>query len=375
MQPSSLTVRPAGERFTASVYILIKSGGESGMNCSRALARGVAWILILATARSAAAQSVVARQENLRVTAADGVVLAGTLYTPGGAGPYVTVVLVHGSEPGERRNPGYQRWATTLVAAGFACLVVDKRGVGESGGVYTEAPPLEAPAADLLAWIEALRSRPAVRKDAIGLLGWSQAGWVAPLAASRSDAVAFLAVISGSGVSPLEQGIYDKTNQVLAQGLADDQAALATEAIRRVMTYLVTGADEAGAEAAWESVRNAPWFTSTYTGVPMMDRDTLLADPRGGAFVAHSLYDPAPALAALHIPVLWLFGDADRVVPVEASIAALERSMGSAARFQHWTFAGANHALGVTADDGTMRLHPDVYPTIIRWIRSVTEPH
>jgi pimeloyl-ACP methyl ester carboxylesterase len=259
-----------------------------------------------------------------------------------------------------------------MVAAGFSCLVVDKRGVGASGGEYVEAPRIDLAAADVRAWIRILARQPGVRKDAIGLLGWSQAGWVAPLAASETSDVAFLVLISGPGMSPLEQNIFDKTNRVLAQDLTDEQAAQAREAVRATMTYLVTGEDREGAVAAWDAVKDEPWFTSTYTGVPYMDREVLLSDSRGVGFVEHNAYDPAPALRNLHIPVLALYGRADRIVPVGESQVALRTSIAPDARLEIHVFDGANHGLGITGDDGSVRLHPEVYPIIIAWIRSVT---
>lgn len=337
------------------------------------LAAAGAFVLMTGTARPAwATVQDSPREIELRAVAPDGVVLAGTLYTPGGAGPYVTLLLVHGSERGGRHQPGYQRWATTLVASGFACLVVDKRGVGASGGEYVEAPRIDAAAGDVLAWLKVLSGQKAVRQDAIGLLGWSQAGWVAPLAASDSPNVAFLVLISGPGVSPLEQNIYDKTNRVLSPELTDEQAAETRTAVRTVMTYLVTGEDREAAAEAWNRVKDEPWFADKYTGIPFMDREVLLSDPRGVGFVEHNAYDPAPALAALHIPVLALFGRADRIVPVPESQVAMRTAIAPDAQLEMHVFDGANHSLGLTADDGSVRLHPEVYPLIIAWIRSVT---
>ena len=54
-----------------------------------------------------------------------------------GAGPFPAVVMGHGSGPATRLHMSAE--AQRLVGAGFAVLRYDKRGVGDSGGVYEEA--------------------------------------------------------------------------------------------------------------------------------------------------------------------------------------------------------------------------------------------
>jgi pimeloyl-ACP methyl ester carboxylesterase len=337
------------------------------------------WLLVglltLACHRADAFQSAATPPTvDLHATAPDGTVLAGTLHYPAGAAPVATIILVHGSEPGHRGLRGYAAWVDAIVDAGYACLIVDKRGTGESEGEYVEAPDLKVPAADFLAWVAVVKRQPRVRADAIGMLGWSQAGWVAPLVASRSPDVAFMVLISGSGVSPLAQNIYDKTNPVVAAAPTAAQAELARAAVRDVMTYLVTGEGQAAAESSWGAVAAEPWFAAAYTGIPLMNRASLLGDPRGATFVAHNAYDPAPALRALRIPVLALFGSADRTVPVERSLAAMQATLGGPARFDYRIIPGGNHGLAVRDATGAFQLPATVRPMIFAWIDHILPP-
>src|SRR6185436_20454340 len=53
----------------------------------------------------------------------------------------------------------------------------------------------------------------------IGLLGWSQAGWVMPLAAVRAKGLAFLISISGAGVPAAETTLDQAQNEMTARGL------------------------------------------------------------------------------------------------------------------------------------------------------------
>jgi len=289
------------------------------------------------------------RTEEVRVVSSGDVTLAGTLFLPAGDGPFPVVVFTHGSEPGRRSMPGYTRWAKRLGKQGIAGLAFDKRGVGDSEGEYVEAPDLTVPAGDVLAWVGLLKERDDIRADRIGVLGWSQGGWVGPLAASLSDDLAFVVSISGPGVSPLEQNIFDKTNQCRAGGATAEQTAQFSRTIRLVWTYLVVGSGRDDAQAAWDAVKDEAWFEKAYNGAPMMDRDAVLQHPRMKSYVAHSSYEPVPTLQKLRVPMLAVFGGADAIVPVEASIEAMRGAfkVGGNPDFTYKVFPGAGHGIRV----------------------------
>ena len=59
-----------------------------------------------------------------------GVILVGSIMKPKKL--YAAVVIVHGSDPVKRE----MAFAKRLAKEGIAVLTYDKRGVGESGGVY-----------------------------------------------------------------------------------------------------------------------------------------------------------------------------------------------------------------------------------------------
>ena len=147
--------------------------------------------------------------------------LAGTLVLPAGAGPFPVVILIHGSEPGRRTHPGYLATARLLGKRGVGALIWDKRGVGDSTGTYVEAPDLGVPAADVIAWVDLLQDRGDVQPGGIGVLGWSQGGWIGPLAASLCQDISFVIAVSGPGVSPLEQAVTVPNNARAAARITD----------------------------------------------------------------------------------------------------------------------------------------------------------
>jgi dienelactone hydrolase len=130
-------------------------------------------------------------------------------------------------------------------------------------------------AADALAGVEALSRRPEIYRSKIGLVGISQGGWIAPLAASRSDAVKFVISISGPAVTVGEEIAYSR----LAGADPGSEQGLSDEEITR----------------------------------------------RYAAFTGPHGYDPDPRLRALGVPSLWILGERDRSLPVRQSVERLER--------------------------------------------------
>src|SRR4051812_1022621 len=75
-----------------------------------------------------------------------GVELSGSLVFPSVGSPRAAVVFIHGSGK-QTRN---LHWAERFAAAGIAALVYDKRGAGQSGGVYEEQQSVSGPNIELL---------------------------------------------------------------------------------------------------------------------------------------------------------------------------------------------------------------------------------
>ncbi len=139
------------------------------------------------------------------VTYANGdVTLAGTLTLPPGPGPFPGAVLVSGSGPQNRDGEIFDHrpfrvLADALTRRGIAVLRSDDRGVGGSTGDLDSVTRVDF-AGDARRAVELLRARSEVADDRVGLIGHSEGGLVAPLAA-RSSAAAFVVLLAGPGVS------------------------------------------------------------------------------------------------------------------------------------------------------------------------------
>ncbi|HEX9608222.1 MAG TPA: alpha/beta fold hydrolase, partial [Gemmatimonadaceae bacterium] len=122
------------------------------------------------------------RSEDVRFSNRD-IQLAGTLIAPSTGGKHPAIVLVHGS--GAENREHVLPFARFLIRHGIAVLGYDKRGVGESTGDWNTAT-FEDLASDAVAAVGYLKTRRDIDASEIGLLGWSQAGWIMPLAAVRA---------------------------------------------------------------------------------------------------------------------------------------------------------------------------------------------
>lgn len=103
------------------------------------------------------------------------------------------VVLLHGFG-GHRdelaiggNGPGiFSYTAEQLAQRGFSTLRIDFRGVGDSEGRFEETT-YSSQVADCLAAMDFLSTYPRIDRDRMFLLGWSQGGLVAALAAARTN--------------------------------------------------------------------------------------------------------------------------------------------------------------------------------------------
>ena len=279
----------------------------------------LAVIVFSGIACTAATQVREARVEPIRFSSS-GVALAGALHLPRAEGRVPAAVLVHGS--GRMTRDDMARFmAARLNAMGIAVLAYDKRGVGESEGEYSGIGPGNSDrmfgllAGDALAGVAALASRPEIDPKRIGLIGNSQGGWIAPLAASRSADVAFVVSLSGPAVTVGEEIAYSN----LAGADPGSQQGLRDAAI----------------ESAFRDFKG----------------------PHG--------YDPVPVIRALRTPSLWILGERDRSLPVARSVENLERIKAEGKPITLRVLPGLDHGLRNRSGGP----QPDIWQIVGDWLR------
>lgn len=272
--------------------------------------------------------------------------LAGTLFLPAASAPYPAVFLYHGSGP-QARDLSTARW---FAEQGFAALTYDKRGVGESTGDYRAGPFMDV-CEDGLAALEYLKTRKEINPRRIGVWGLSQGGWLGPMAASRSSDISFVIAVSGPGVSPGEQMLVYYANELRDRGVPESDVFEADHLRRDVWNYLFTGKGYEQAMREWNEGHHKRWFSEVNSQQDrLFDPIRKPSDPEGpGAarFRREMTYDPLPALRALRVPALFLFGSQDRLIPVEKSVEVIRdvQSHSDHPDFTIQVFDGDDHGM------------------------------
>jgi pimeloyl-ACP methyl ester carboxylesterase len=256
-----------------------------------------------------------------------GASLAGTLTIPPGAGRRPAVAFVHGSGPQTRAY--LPDLGAMLLHRGVAVLAYDKRGIGQSTGIYPGESPIPSTIDDLARDAEAavrfLAAQPEIDPARVGLAGHSQAGWIMPRAGAREPKVRFLVTFAGPTVTADESDLYQDLT-----GQGDRPQGQTDEAI---------------------------------------DAEVLARGPSG--------FDPMPSIRSLRIPALWVYGGLDQHIPTRLSVRLLEPLAADAGLdFSVVVLPNANHALvetqtGLTAEMlRSNTFAPGLFARVGEWLRA-----
>ncbi len=315
------------------------------------------------------------------VTVANGgVQLAGTFTHPRQGGPFVAILLVTGSGPQDRDETVFGQKPFLVISdhltrAGYAVLRLDDRGTSKSTGSFSSSGLTEF-TGDALAAVAWLKARPEVNAKRIGILGHSEGGMVGPLAAVRSDDVAFVIMLAGPA-QPFEELLAEQSAGMMRAGGAPEAVIEANlEMSRQAFAVLRQEPDNAKARDRLQQVA-AEWKTKQpQLGAQLEAGLAQLLTPEIRSLFA---YSAAETLAKLRCPVLALFGAKDLQVPADSNIgaAAAAFTAGHVASFTLVKLAGLNH-LFQTAKTGSITeyaqseetISPRALETIGAWLRS-----
>jgi pimeloyl-ACP methyl ester carboxylesterase len=289
------------------------------------------------------------------VVQVDGDELPATLSLPTNA--RAGLVVLHGAEAGEREYFLYEHLAGLLAPQDVAVLRYDRRPSRDGHDVS-----LQIQAADAIAAIHQLREY--VRTVPVGLWGFSQGAWVAPIAAvTEPESVDFLICVSASGVSPAEQMRDGCVKQLRMHGYSEADVAELLIARLAVEEYLRTGIDRAAAQDLLDRAAAKPWFPLGYL------QPTL---PQPGAWRDMD-FRPEPVLADLVCPVLAFYGENDEWVPVEQSIAAWRQAEGTGALsdFTLVRLPGTGHLPTAGGEPEASSLSGQYSRALTTWMQSV----
>lgn len=250
----------------------------------------------------------------------NGDTLAGTTLIPNH--PFAALVIVHGSGQEKRM----MEFAALLANNGIAVLTYDKRGIGESGGVYAgpevgtnnvDSANLNLLSLDASIAANTLLANLPTNHIPLGLIGGSQAGWIIPLAAKKNSNVRFMVIFSGALVTVREQLRF----QFYTQGNSNFWDTHMEEDARK---HIFNDADRYQ-------------FTDT---------------------------DPCDVLSKLLIHGLWIFGGKDIQVPVKLSIEHLNTLKSKNKLYEYKLFPDLGHNTAFSNSKEPVE-------TAIKWIKAI----
>jgi pimeloyl-ACP methyl ester carboxylesterase len=213
------------------------------------------------------------------------------------------LIPLHPANDPSRGSLLFADLAEQLPPLGVAVLRYDRRP--------GEDIPLEAQADDALEAAADLRAAVGDPALPIVLWGYSQGAWACLIAAARWPGIAGLALLGASGVSPAQQMRYTTERQLREAGYGEEDVA----DLRRLRTegerYIRREQGGSAFQPVIDEYAGRPWFPLAF--IPREVPET--PEPWEMDF------DPAMLLGQITCPVLAVYGDDDRWVPIDPSIA------------------------------------------------------
>ncbi|WP_159064796.1 alpha/beta hydrolase family protein [Thaumasiovibrio subtropicus] len=198
------------------------------------------------------------------------------------------LIFVHGDGATTHDAEGYYAllWQP-LRNAGYAILSWDKPGVGKSTGDWLNQS-MQDRSSEVLAAIDWVKTTVKVPNEQIGLVGFSQAGWVVP-AIAKADHVGF-AVGIGFATNWLAQGRYYTETALRLEGKSETAILAELKRNEEFVTYLKT--------------------SPSYPEYVEMSGSTMTRQ-RYGFVLRNFQVDASDALSGVSVPTLLLWGDSD----------------------------------------------------------------
>lgn len=295
--------------------------------------------------------------------------LGASLWCAAGAGSHPTIILIHGADD-ETREMGFL--IPYFVSHGLNVVAYDQRGTGVSAGNWRFTGP-DSKADDVIAVLKSVENDPAVDSHRIGVWGFSNGGWVAPIVGTRFP-LAFMILKSAPSESVAENVLYEIGMALREHDRFTPEQVSAALAFERIMfRALETNSNWSVARQALAAARKQPWFA--YMRIPP-GMTAPPPPPMLSALRTALIYDPAATLLHVRTPTLALFGALDRNVDSADSAARFRKAFHQSGMkdFTIVMFPGAGHTLERSGtgyeDDPLMpermvKGYPDV---MIRWL-------
>jgi hypothetical protein len=265
-----------------------------------------------------------------------GVTLAGTFTYPKEGNKFPTIVLVSGSGQQDRNESllGHKPFLVLsdyLTKLGCAVLRYDDRGFGKSTGDFLTSTTIDN-MKDALAAVTYLKLRKEIDVEKIGIMGHSEGGLIAAIAAATSDDVCFIVMLAGTGVVG-EQILYAQGRAInKASGMNDENNNRSEMLQKDLFSILRKGKDDQVTTIAMREYlhKTIPELSESFRKETQMDSSSIetmikrMVNPWFRTFLS---LDPAPYLQKVKVPVLAINGEKDIQVLPKQNLPAIEKAL------------------------------------------------
>ncbi len=238
--------------------------------------------------------------------------IAGELKIPTSKAKHPLVIMVHGDGPAYRSY--FSKVKECILNAGYATLMWDKPGFGESTGKFSKEKRLHERAAILLDAVKFISRHPAIDSTRIGVWGISQAGYVMPLAIKHTNDIKFMIAVGCPGTNGINQTAYLIRKQLIEEGLPEDEARIMETHFKKIYTAKSFEEYISHARPLYDNpIQRKLGFVSA-----LWDESNWKPHSPD----EESFFDPMEIVQTMTIPVLVFFGEKDtQVDPVQGAEA------------------------------------------------------
>tara|TARA_R110002126_G_scaffold291790_1_gene458431 strand:- start:12231 stop:13631 length:1401 start_codon:yes stop_codon:yes gene_type:complete len=277
--------------------------------------------------------------------------LSGTLTLPRNNKKSPVVILISGSGPQDRdetvaNHKPFLILADHLTRQGIAVLRFDDRGVGKSTGNFSNATTKDF-STDVISAVKYLKSRKDIDSDNIGLIGHSEGGIIAPLAANQTKEVSFIVLLASTGIPGSEISLMQSISM---RPFPVPNEAAYERAIRKAIK--IAASDNELPKIKKELTRH---YNKTIAPIlkPLVGNDAKVTEIIKGLIETRTTpwvryfynYNPATEIEKLSIPVLSLNGTNDTQVIAEINQKGIKDALikGKNRDYEVMKLEGLNH--------------------------------
>lgn len=265
--------------------------------------------------------------EKLKVPS-EGLMINGWLYLPLGEEKCPLVVLTNGGGDGSRGIKSFSDFMAPILAhCGIAAFVHDKRGTGESEGKYVNTT-YEDYITDAGNCAIFLSGHKRIDTTRIGVMGASEGGRIAVIAASRFKVISFAISQAGTVVSAIDDRLYAQINGMIDGGVLNDSIADLVRPLWKE-SFQAWASNDPSVHARVDK-KIGEWrksFDRRYLPFTKKEMDSI---PAFSAILPtwRSLgYDYMSEMEHFKKKWLAIFGEIDRVVPTSESVKNINHYM------------------------------------------------